>query len=55
MNIRWALWAELVIAGVTAVQAALVFLMYSTNNIWLCYITFMLFRGSYQFLVPIAT
>ncbi|XP_036860872.2 reduced folate transporter isoform X2 [Manis javanica] len=55
VNIRWALWAELVIAGVTAVQAALVFLMYSTNNIWLCYITFMLFRGSYQFLVPIAT
>nr|XP_036860879.1 reduced folate transporter isoform X6 [Manis javanica]XP_036860880.1 reduced folate transporter isoform X6 [Manis javanica]XP_036860881.1 reduced folate transporter isoform X6 [Manis javanica]XP_036860882.1 reduced folate transporter isoform X6 [Manis javanica] len=55
VNIRWALWAELVIAGVTAVQAVLVFLMYSTNNIWLCYITFMLFRGSYQFLVPIAT
>ncbi|XP_046507359.1 reduced folate transporter isoform X3 [Equus quagga] len=55
VTIRWALWAELVIAGVTAVQAGLIFLMYSTRNIWLCYVAFVLFRGSYQFLVPIAT
>ncbi|XP_044940256.1 reduced folate transporter isoform X3 [Mustela putorius furo] len=55
VKIRWALWAKLVIAGVTAAQAALVFLMYSTNNIWLCYLAFVLFRGAYQFLVPIAT
>ncbi|XP_040477730.1 reduced folate transporter [Ursus maritimus] len=55
VKIRWALWAKLVIAGVTAVQAVLVFLMYSTNSIWLCYVAFVLFRGAYQFLVPIAT
>lgn len=55
VRIRWALWAKLVIAGVTAAQASLVFLMYSTNNIWLCYLAFVLFRGAYQFLVPIAT
>lgn len=55
VKIRWALWAKLVIAGVTAVQAALVFLMYSSNDIWLCYAAFVLFRGVYQFLVPIAT
>ncbi|XP_047702798.1 reduced folate transporter isoform X2 [Prionailurus viverrinus] len=55
VKIRWALWAKLVIAGVTAVQAALVFLMYSTSSIWLCYVAFVLFRGAYQFLVPIAT
>ncbi|XP_070345123.1 reduced folate transporter isoform X2 [Equus asinus] len=55
VTIRWALWAELVIAGVTAVQAGLIFLMYSTRSIWLCYVAFVLFRGSYQFLVPIAT
>ncbi|XP_004429784.1 PREDICTED: folate transporter 1 [Ceratotherium simum simum] len=55
VTIRWALWAELVIAGVTAVQAGLIFLMYSTSSIWLCYMAFVLFRGSYQFLVPIAT
>ncbi|XP_045859744.1 reduced folate transporter isoform X2 [Meles meles] len=55
VKIRWALWAKLVIAGVTVVQAALVFLMYSSSDIWLCYAAFVLFRGVYQFLVPIAT
>ncbi|XP_042093798.1 reduced folate transporter isoform X3 [Ovis aries] len=55
VRIRWALWARLVIAVVTVLQAGLVFLMYKTNDIWLCYAAFVLFRGSYQFLVPIAT
>lgn len=56
LKIRWALWAKLVIAGVTAVQAGLVFLLLSTySSIWLCYVAFILFRGAYQFLVPIAT
>ncbi|XP_026986106.1 reduced folate transporter isoform X3 [Sagmatias obliquidens] len=55
VKIRWALWAELIIAVVTVLQAGLVFLMYRTSSIWLCYSAFVLFRGSYQFLVPIAT
>jgi folate transporter 1 len=37
------------------VQAGLVYLLYSTDEIWLCYMAFVLFRGAYQFLVPIAT
>ncbi|XP_058517192.1 reduced folate transporter isoform X2 [Ochotona princeps] len=55
VKIRWALWAKLVIAGVTAFQAGLICIMMNTYNIWLCYATFVLFRGAYQFLVPIAT
>ncbi|XP_019571288.2 reduced folate transporter isoform X3 [Rhinolophus sinicus] len=55
VEIRWALWAKLVIGVVTAVQAGLVFLLSSTSNIWLCYAAIVLFRGFYQFLVPIAT
>ncbi|KAF6121728.1 solute carrier family 19 member 1 [Phyllostomus discolor] len=55
VKIRWALWAKLVIGVVTALQAGLVFLMYHTKSISLCYVAFVLFRGSYQFLVPIAT
>lgn len=39
----------------TAVQAVLVLVMHSTSSIWLCYVVFILFRGLYQFLVPIAT
>ncbi|XP_036098203.1 reduced folate transporter isoform X1 [Molossus molossus] len=54
VKIRWALWAKLIIGAVTAVQGGLVFLMYSTSSIWLCYAAFVLFRGFYQFLVPIA-
>ncbi|XP_045441259.1 reduced folate transporter isoform X3 [Pipistrellus kuhlii] len=54
VKIRWALWAKLIIGGVTAVQAALIFLMYSTSSIWVCYVSYVLFRGFYQFLVPIA-
>nr|XP_051696105.1 reduced folate transporter [Oryctolagus cuniculus] len=54
LKIRWASWAKLVIAGVTAVQAGLV-LLSTYSSIWLCYVAFVLFRGAYQFLVPIAT
>lgn len=55
MKIQWNLWSKLVIAVVTAVQAGLVLLMDTTDNIWVCYVSYILFRGFYQFLVPIAT
>ncbi|KAL7991980.1 hypothetical protein Chor_016236 [Crotalus horridus] len=54
VKIRWAFWSKLVIGVVTAVQAGLLLLMNTTANIWLCYVAYVLFRGSYQFLVPIA-
>ncbi|NXI64145.1 S19A1 protein, partial [Anseranas semipalmata] len=54
VKIRWALWSALVIGVVTAVQAGLLMLMNTTGNIWLCYAAYVLFRSSYQFLVPIA-
>ncbi|XP_051009241.1 reduced folate transporter [Acomys russatus] len=55
VKIRWALWSKLVIASVIATQAGLVFSMFSVKTIWPCYVSFVLFRGAYQFLVPIAT
>ncbi|KAM6268445.1 reduced folate transporter isoform 1-T4 [Porphyrio hochstetteri] len=54
MKIRWTLWSELVIGAVTAFQAGLLLVMNTTCNIWLCYAAYVLFRGSHQFLVPIA-
>uniref|UniRef100_A0A8C8ADL3 Solute carrier family 19 member 1 n=1 Tax=Otus sunia TaxID=257818 RepID=A0A8C8ADL3_9STRI len=54
VKIRWTLWSELVIGVVTAFQAGLLLLMNTTSNIWLCYTAYVLFRGSYQFLVPVA-
>ncbi|NP_001233760.1 reduced folate transporter [Cricetulus griseus] len=61
VKIRWALWSKLVIASVIAIQAGLVFCMYMVHyvtwvhKIWVLYMTYVLFRGAYQFLVPIAT
>ncbi|XP_074120615.1 reduced folate transporter isoform X2 [Sminthopsis crassicaudata] len=55
VKIRWALWSELVIGAITGLQAGLILLMYSTRNIWLCYVALVFFRGFHQFLVPIAT
>ncbi|KAK2917535.1 reduced folate transporter [Channa argus] len=55
VKIRWNVWSELVIGIITALQAGLLLLMGTTGNIWVCYMTYVLFRGFYQFLVPIAT
>ncbi|TSK62532.1 Folate transporter 1 [Bagarius yarrelli] len=55
VKIRWTVWSELVIGVVTAAQAVLLLLMGTTTNIWVCYMTYILFRGFHQFLVPIAT
>ncbi|XP_053540169.1 reduced folate transporter isoform X3 [Ictalurus punctatus] len=54
VKIRWKVWSELVIGVITAAQAGLLLLMCTTSNIWVCYITYIFFRGFYQFLVPIA-
>lgn len=55
VTIRWNVWSELVIGVITALQAALLLLMGTTDNIWICYAAYVLFRGFYQCLVPIAT
>lgn len=55
VKIRWNIWSELVIGLITALQAGLLLLMGITDNIWVCYVAYVLFRGFYQFLVPIAT
>lgn len=55
VKIRWNVWSELVIAVITALQAGLLLLMGTTSNIWVCYTAYILFRGFYQFLVPVAT
>ncbi|XP_017289964.1 reduced folate transporter isoform X1 [Kryptolebias marmoratus] len=55
VKIRWNIWSEFVIGIITAIQAGLLLLMGTTGNIWVCYVSYILFRGFYQFLVPIAT
>ncbi|XP_023657578.2 reduced folate transporter [Paramormyrops kingsleyae] len=55
VKIRWNLWSELMIGVITALQAGLLLLMGTTDSIWVCYVSYTLFKGLYQFLVPIAT
>ncbi|XP_041834615.1 reduced folate transporter [Melanotaenia boesemani] len=55
VKIRWNVWSELVIGVITAVQAGLLLVMGTTDNIWVCYVSYVLFRSFYQFLVPVAT
>ncbi|XP_008302702.1 folate transporter 1-like [Stegastes partitus] len=55
IKIRWNVWSELVIGVITGVQAGLLLLMGNTGDIWVCYVSYVLFRSFYQFLVPIAT
>ncbi|XP_048835505.1 reduced folate transporter-like [Brienomyrus brachyistius] len=55
VKIQWNLWSELVIGVITALQAGLLLLMGTTDSIWVCYVSYTLFKGLYQFLVPIAT
>lgn len=54
VKIRWNLWSELVIGLITAAQAVLLLVMGMTKDIWVCYVAYALFKGFYQFLVPIA-
>ncbi|XP_018590999.1 folate transporter 1-like isoform X1 [Scleropages formosus] len=54
VKIRWNLWSELVIGIITALQAGLLLLMGTTSSIWVCYVSYVLFKGFYQFLVPLA-
>ncbi|KAM6893841.1 reduced folate transporter [Xenentodon cancila] len=55
VKIRWNVWSELVIGVITAAQAGLLLIMVTTGDIWVCYVSYVLFRGVYQFLVPVAT
>uniref|UniRef100_A0A665W7Y3 Solute carrier family 19 member 1 n=1 Tax=Echeneis naucrates TaxID=173247 RepID=A0A665W7Y3_ECHNA len=55
VKVRWNIFSELLIGVITALQGGLLLIMGTTNNIWVCYLTYVLFRGFYQFLVPIAT
>lgn len=55
VTIRWNVWSELVIGIITAAQTGLLLIMCTTENIWVCYIAYVFFRGFYQFLVPVAT
>ncbi|XP_043072731.1 solute carrier family 19 member 3b isoform X1 [Puntigrus tetrazona] len=53
IRVRWGVWGELSLGVFSAVGAGCVFLMGLTNNIWLCYAAYAVFKASYMFLITI--
>lgn len=53
MSVEWSVWGELVLGGFTFLMAAVVFLMNLTDNIWISYVCFFLFKTVYMQLATI--
>lgn len=55
LPLSWATWAELLLCVLSLLMAACVFIMVALRNIWLCYASYVLFRGTYMLLITVAT
>ncbi|XP_048855372.1 thiamine transporter 1 [Brienomyrus brachyistius] len=55
VTISWTTWGELCLCGFTIVIAVAVYLMDTVENIWVCYASYVIFRGTYMLLITIAT
>ncbi|XP_053315905.1 thiamine transporter 2 [Spea bombifrons] len=55
VKVNWELTGELALAIFSAVDAGALFLMDYTNNIWVCYTGYLIFKSSYMLLITIAT
>ncbi|XP_028259654.1 thiamine transporter 1-like [Parambassis ranga] len=55
MSVEWSVWGELVLGGFTFLIAAVVFLMDLTDNIWISYACFFLFKTVYMQLATICS
>ncbi|KAM4699621.1 thiamine transporter 1 [Discoglossus pictus] len=51
----WSKWGQLLLALFSMVIAATVYVMVTIRNIWICYISYVLFRSIYMLLITIAT
>ncbi|XP_041120581.1 thiamine transporter 1-like [Polyodon spathula] len=54
-NIDWAVWGELALGTFSALDAGCLYLMTFTNNIWICYAGYVVFKSLYMLLITIAT
>ncbi|NXX76639.1 S19A3 protein, partial [Urocolius indicus] len=54
LNINWDLFGELTLGIFSAIDAASLFLMHFTTNIWVCYAAYLIFKACYMLLITIA-
>uniref|UniRef100_A0A8C4SR41 Solute carrier family 19 member 3 n=1 Tax=Erpetoichthys calabaricus TaxID=27687 RepID=A0A8C4SR41_ERPCA len=55
IRIEWSLWGELTLGIVSFLDAGALFLMNLTQNIWICYAAYLVFKALYMLLITIAT
>ncbi|XP_066283314.1 thiamine transporter 2-like [Branchiostoma lanceolatum] len=55
VKLNWSVIGDAVLGVVSLGMAALLFVMATTNNIWVCYVCYVVYRTSYQALITIAT
>ncbi|TRY94197.1 hypothetical protein DNTS_027587 [Danionella cerebrum] len=53
IRIQWGVWGELCLGVFSSIGAGCVFLMGLTEDIWLCYAGYAVFKASYMFLITI--
>ncbi|XP_077466451.1 thiamine transporter 1 [Stigmatopora argus] len=55
LPVRWTLWGEVALCGLSLLMAACVLVMVTLKSIWLCYGTYVIFRATYMLLITVAT
>ncbi|XP_050933220.1 thiamine transporter 1 [Lates calcarifer] len=55
MSLEWSVWGELILGGFTLLIAGAIFLMDLSDNIWISYTCFILFKTVYMQLTTICT
>ena len=53
-QVNWAQWGELALGIFSGLGAASLFLMTYAGNIWVCYVSYILFKTLYMLLITIA-
>ena len=55
LKIDWSIWGELLLGLLSVADCAFLFIASATSQLWLAYLCQILFRGSYAFVITIAT
>ncbi|CAM5080270.1 unnamed protein product [Eretmochelys imbricata] len=55
VKVSWAIWGEVALALFSLIIAAAVYVMDTVRNIWVCYVSYVIFRIVYMLLITIAT
>ena len=54
LKINWSVWGELTIGGLSLLDSALLFFASSASALWEVYLSHILYRATYSFLITVA-